>query len=298
MRKFSIKRDYFGNLRTMLNNKPYFINGVLDQGYWSDGLYTAPCDQALQSDVLTAKALGFNAIRKHVKVEPMRWYHHCDKLGILVWQDMPNGGKINTFTSKIFPWLGNKKIKDTNYRRFARADQKQRNKFANEYCQMLTQLQNVPCIFAYNVFNEGWGQFDSKHFVELTKQMDTARLVCGASGWHDQGCGDIYSQHVYFSKLKIKKDGKRAVVLGEFGGYGFRLTFCYKKFADKTTLTNGIAKLYARQVFPLVKRGLTACFYTQLTDVEGECNGFVTFDRQTVKVDIQQIKNTVTKVKL
>ncbi len=302
MRKFAIKRDYFGYYRTMLNNKPYFINGVLDQGYWSDGLYTAPTDAAMQFDIATAKSLGFNALRKHVKVEPMRWYYHCDKLGILVWQDMPNAGKTKCFTSKIAPWLGRKKIKDTKYRRFARTNAKHRKQFTDEYFAMIHQLKNTPCIFAWNVFNEGWGQFDSKQFVQQTKQADSTRLVNGASGWHNQGCGDFNSQHVYFRKLKLKRDGKHAVVLGEFGGYGYKQVkgkcFCYKKFPNSQAYGEGVAKLYANQVHPLVKRGLTACFYTQLTDVERENNGFVSFDRQQVKIDADKLKQIVTKVKM
>lgn len=302
MRKFTLKRDYFGNYRTMLNNKPYFVNGVLDQGYWSDGLYTAPCDQAMVFDITTAKSLGFNALRKHVKVEPMRWYYHCDRLGILVWQDMPNAGKIKCFTSKIWPWLGFKRLKDSNYRRFARQSDKQRVAFKQEYTQMLSQLINVPSIFAYNVFNEGWGQFDSNHFVELAKQMDGTRLICGASGWHDQGGGDFFSQHVYFKRLKVKRSSKRAVALGEFGGYGYKPKgtkgFCYKSYSDQQKYYLAVAKLYARKVAPLVKRGLTACFYTQLTDVEREVNGLVTYNRQTVKVDAAKLKETLTKVKM
>ncbi|MBR2974748.1 MAG: beta galactosidase jelly roll domain-containing protein, partial [Clostridia bacterium] len=302
MRKFSIKRDYFGRYRTMLNNKPYFVNGVLDQGYWSDGLYTPPCDQAIQFDVATAKSFGFNALRKHVKVEPMRWYYHCDKIGILVWQDMPNGGKTKCFTSKIWPCLGATKINDKRYHRFARADAKQRKHFTAEYQQMLSQLANVPCIFAFNVFNEGWGQFDSNQHMQLTKQLDSARLVCGASGWHDQGGGDFCSQHVYFKRLKIKRSTKRAVVLGEFGGFGLKPSgtkgFCYKAFRDSDKYAAGVANLYARQVHPLVKRGLTACFYTQLTDVEREINGLVSYDRRQIKLDADRLKQIVTKVKM
>ncbi|MBO5866784.1 MAG: glycoside hydrolase family 2, partial [Clostridia bacterium] len=157
MRKITIKRDYFGYYRTMLNNKPYFINGVLDQGYWSDGLYTAPTEAAIVFDIVTAKSMGFNALRKHVKVEPMRWYYNCDKLGILVWQDMPNSGKINCFTSKIIPWLGNKRLKDTKYGRFSRGNKKARKQFATEYFNLVSQLHNIPSIFAWDVFNEGWG---------------------------------------------------------------------------------------------------------------------------------------------
>ena len=292
MRKFSIKRDYFGYLRTMLNNKPYFLCGVLDQGYWSDGLYTAPTDQALAWDVQTAKDLGFNTLRKHVKIEPLRWYYHCDRLGIIVWQDAPCSPKTNCFVSKIAPFFAIRKLKDTNYRLFARANEKARVQFRTEYVDMLNQLGNVVSIAVWNVFNEGWGQFDSQEFVQLTKQMDPTRLVNPASGWHDQGGGDFKSRHAYFCKPYAKSDKRRAVAISECGGYGYQeeghvvaqRSFSYRSYKTNQDFVNALDKLFNKQIKPLVKKGLTACIYTQLTDVETETNGLVTFDRQVIKV--------------
>lgn len=308
MRKFSCEKigKYY---RLMLNNKPYFHNGLLDQGYWSDGLYTAPSDEALIYDIQTAKNLGFNMLRKHIKVEPMRWYYHCDRLGMLVWQDMPSGGtKQHKFTTLYKPHaLGIRKIKDNQYRRFSRATEESRNMFVDEYTEMIEQLYNCVGICTWVPFNEGWGQFDAAQFAQFTKDFDGTRLVDHASGWHDQGGGDINSQHIYFKKVKLPKDGNRAVCLTEFGGYSFKdeqhsfnpdSTYSYKKFDSADSFNCGVEQLYARDVIPWIDKGLCATVYTQLSDVEDEVNGLLTYDRKVVKINEQLMRDINQRINL
>lgn len=307
MRKFSCQKIGKYN-RLMLNNSPYFNNGLLDQGYWSDGLYTAPSDDALIYDIQTAKDLGFNMLRKHIKVEPARWYYHCDRLGMLVWQDMPSGGtRQSKMTTMYLPFVGRKKIKDSNYRRFSRAKEESRNMYIAEYAEMLDQLFNCTCISTWVPFNEGWGQFDANQIAEFTKDYDSTRLIDHASGWHDQGGGDIRSLHVYFKKVRLPKDKTRAVCLTEFGGYSFKdaehsfntdSTYSYKKFDTLQTFNNGLRTLYERDVIGWIEKGLCAAVYTQLSDVEDEVNGLLTYDRKQLKVDADMIKAINARVNL
>lgn len=298
MRKFGVEKVGKYN-RFMLNNQPYFCNGLLDQGYWCDGLYTAPCDEALVWDISTAKQLGFNTLRKHIKVEPMRWYYHCDRLGVIVWQDMPNGGR------KDIDWK-DRNHKDNNYRKFGRLDEQGRDEFVAQYLEMLDQLYNCPCIAVWTPFNEGWGQFNANQIAQLTKEQDATRLVDHASGGFDQGGGDLNSFHVYRKKVKLPRDKKRIVALTEFGGYNSTVQdhswstsdeFGYKK-STAGTLSNDLVVLYNRDVIEQIPRGLSACIYTQLTDVESETNGLITYDRQVVKVDAELIKRINDKVEL
>ena len=307
MRKFSCERA--GNhIRLMLNNQPYFHNGLLDQGYFSDGLYTAPSDEALVFDITTAKNLGFNMLRKHVKVEPARWYYHCDRLGMLVWQDMPNGGtRQHKWTTLYLPHIGIRRLKDNRYRRNSRASEESRNLFVDEYTDMLSQLYNCVSIAMWVPFNEGWGQFDANAITALTKDMDGTRIVDHASGWHDQGGGDINSLHIYFSKVKLPKDKNRALCLTEFGGYSFKdeqhsfntdSTYSYKKFASINEFNQGIKELYESNVISNINKGLCAAVYTQLTDVEDEVNGLMTYDRKVLKVDADMMRAINSRMKL
>ncbi|MCM1289913.1 MAG: hypothetical protein NC132_03670 [Corallococcus sp.] len=307
MRKFSV--DKVGRyLRLMLNNRPYFHNGLLDQGYWSDGLYTAPSDEAMVYDIQTMKDLGFNMLRKHIKVEPMRWYYHCDRLGMLVWQDMPSGGtKQHKMTTLYLPFLGFDKIKDNKYRRFSRASEESRKTYLREYSEMLNQLYNCPCIATWVPFNEGWGQFDANAVAAFTKKFDPTRFVDHASGWHDQGGGDFQSLHVYFKTVRFKNDKKRVTVLSEFGGYSYKEAehsfnpdgaFSYKTFADKKSFNEGLGQLYERDVIARIPEGLSATVYTQVSDVEDEVNGLLTYDRKVLKVDADMMKEINKKVKL
>ena len=293
MRKFSVGTDDKGIKRLFLNNKPYFHNGVLDQGYWPDGLYTAPTDEAMIHDISTMKSMGFNMLRKHIKIEPLRWYYHCDRLGMLVWQDMPNGGgKYNTavVTAPLFNGIH---LKDDKYGLFARKDFEGRKAFISEVKDAVTLLYNTPCIAMWVLFNEGWGQFDSAKLLDIVRHLDPTRTIDHASGWHDQGISDVCSKHVYFKKYKFKADKyDRAVVLSEFGGYshsvrGHRYSkkkFGYKEFEMPVQYEIGIEDLYKEEIFPAIEKGLSAAVYTQLSDVEEEINGLMTYDRKVNKL--------------
>lgn len=308
MRKFSVE-DVDGNVRLMLNNKPYFHNGLLDQGYWPDGLYTAPCDEAMVFDIQTAKNLGFNMLRKHIKVEPMRWYYHCDRLGMLVWQDMPSGGtKQHKSITLALPFLGKNKIRDSHYGLFSRKSAESRERFSKEYVEMLSQLCNCTCISVWVPFNEGWGQFDAAKIAEQTKLFDPTRIVDHASGWHDQGGGDLQSLHIYFKDVHFVNDGKRATVLSEFGGYSYKDaahsynlkgTYAYKLYQNREDFNEGLRQLYLRDVIPHIQRGLSAAVYTQVSDVEDEVNGILTYDRKVLKVDADLMRelNSSCKIK-
>ena len=302
MRKYSVEKDEKGVARLFLNNEPYFHNGLLDQGYWADGLYTAPSDEALIYDIETAKAMGFNMLRKHIKVEPMRWYYHCDRLGMLVWQDMPNGGgKYNLLTISS-PLITGIHFKDNHYKTFARNDKDYRLSFERELEEMINHLYNCPCICMWVPFNEGWGQFDAARIYEFVKSLDSSRTIDHASGWHDQGVSDIVSLHVYFKKYKFKADKKgRAVLLSEFGGYNLGLDghrfnnkdFGYKRFKDADSLAQALRELYQGEIAPAKEQGLSAAVYTQLSDVEDELNGLVTYDRKVVKIAPDIIKEII-----
>ena len=312
MRTFDVQ-TVDGKRRIMLNNKPYFHNGLLDQGYWSDGLYTAPSDKALEYDVVLAKELGFNMLRKHIKVEPMRWYWHCDRLGMIVWQDMPSGGTYqNLWITLWLPFaIKLQKLSDKNPARFSRKDKRTQELFKEELKEMMDQLYNCPCIAVWVPFNEGWGQFDSANVAKWMKQYANTRLVDHASGWHDQKAGDFLSLHIYYRKVKIpKKDKKgRAIVLSEFGGYSykdmehsFNLDEIYgyggKEIVNAKILTDALENLYLEQVLPCIEKGLCATVYTQLSDVEDETNGIVTYDRKVVKVEKERMQEINKRMKI
>ncbi len=293
MRKFEIKADASGVKRFFLNGAPYYNNGVLDQGYWPDGLYTAPSDEALVFDIKEMKALGFNMLRKHIKVEPMRWYYHCDRLGMLVWQDMVNGGGRYKSAVVLGPVLLDYHLKDSRYGLFARADERGRRAYYDELREMVAQLRNAPSVAVWVPFNEGWGQFDSAKADEEIKKLDDTRLVDRASGWHDQGGGDFRSLHVYFRPYRFKKDKHdRAVALSEFGGYALRVgghvfnesLYGYKSFDSAPALARAVKALFRCQIAPAKAAGLCASVYTQVSDVEDELNGFFTYDRRVNKL--------------
>lgn len=301
MRKFNIGKDKFGVLRLFLNNKPYFQKGLLDQGYWPDGGLTPSCDEAMIFDIKEMKRLGFNMLRKHIKTEPMRWYYHCDRLGMIVWQDMMSGGAyIGDLYAGVLPNLGIK-VKDDKYKTFSREEKKARDDYKRELTEMIEQLYNVVSIYCWVPFNEGWGQFDALKICNYVKSLDSTRVVDHASGWYDQGGGDIQSMHKYVFPVTMPKlDKKRAFVITEFGGYQNRVsghtwsenkTFgLYLKFKNKSTLTNAYKKLYEKQIIPLIDKGLSGTIYTQVSDVENEYNGIYTYDRKVLKIEESVIK--------
>jgi hypothetical protein len=270
MRKIDTAKDEQGVLRMRLNGEFLFQVGPLDQGFWPDGLYTAPTDEALRYDIEVTKQLGFNMARKHVKIEPQRWYYWCDKLGLLVWQDMPNG---------------NNKTPES------------RRQFATELRQLVEGFRNHPSISVWVPFNEGWGQHDTERYVEMVRKIDPTRLVNNASGWDDKGVGDIHDVHKYPGPAAPEPEPNRVGVLGEFGGLGLGVdghtwtqkTWGYRGTASSDELTRRYQGLLG-QVWELRNnRGLDAAVYTQTTDVETECNGLMTYDRAIIKVDVKKV---------
>ncbi len=299
MRKFSVSKDESGTPRLFLNNAPYFQSGVLDQGYWPDGLYTAPSDETMIYDISLMKSMGFNLLRKHIKVEPLRWYYHCDRLGMLVWQDMVNGGGVYRKSAVTLPLVFGNSHPDSDYAYFAREEVRGREAYLRELRQTVELLYNSPSVAMWVPFNEGWGQFDANRAVEEIRALDQTRPIDHASGWHDQGGGDVKSLHVYFKPYRFQKDGReRAVVLSEFGGYAHHVAehsfsekeFGYKRCKTADALMRDFEALYDREVIPAKGKGLSAAVYTQLSDVEQETNGFVTYDRAVVKLDEARVR--------
>ncbi len=294
LRTFAVKPDDQGITRFFLNDRPYFQKGLLDQGYWPDGLYTAPNDDALRADIENAKSLGFNMLRKHIKVEPARWYYYCDVLGMLVWQDMPSGAKYPGKAVAVgLPNLGIH-LADRHYKLFRRTDAAAREQFLRELTEIIDTLKDTVCISTWVPFNEGWGQFDSADITARIWAIDPSRPVDSASGWHDQGAGDYKSQHTYIVKIRAQKSGGRAYALTEYGGYSQIIdghcwdemnSFGYKMFPDREALSLAYQRLHEEQVFPLIQKGLCVSIYTQLTDVELEVNGIYTYDRAMCKLD-------------
>ncbi|MFX1567102.1 MAG: glycoside hydrolase family 2 protein [Promethearchaeota archaeon] len=290
MRKISLGTSNNGIKQIELNNTPLFQYGTLDQGYWPDGLYTAPTDDALRYDVEVTKELGFNMIRKHVKVEPARWYYHCDKLGILVWQDMPSGEQWTLFKELKWKLTSDKRFK-------GKRKQPDKIKFYNELESMINFLYNSPAVVVWVPFNEGWGQFDTKKVVEKIRILDSSRLIDSASGYFDKGVGDIIDVHSYPNPKMPKNLKGRAAVVGEFGGLGleikehmwkFKRKFVYRNFPDQYKLLKKYENLIL-QLKILIKKDLSAAIYTQITDIEQEINGLLTYDREVIKMDIKNI---------
>lgn len=305
MRKYAVAIDEKGVKRLFLNNKPYFHTGLLDQGYFSDGMYTAPSDEAMIFDIQTAKDMGFNMLRKHIKIEPLRWYYHCDRLGMLVWQDMINGGGDYSRLTVLSPLATGIHFKDHQYRRFARDNEEGRKQYFIELEEMVRHLYNVVSIAMWVPFNEGWGQFDAKEAVRRIQLLDTTRTIDHASGWHDQYIGEIQSLHVYFKEYRFKKDKLgRAVVLSEFGGYNYCVPghrfnekdFGYKRYESAEALMEAYKNLFNNEILPAKALGLSATVYTQLTDVEDELNGLITYDRKVIKLPVKKVKEMNEKL--
>lgn len=298
LRKWSCAPDARGVLRFCLNDRPLLLNGLLDQGYWPEGLYTPPSDAAVVHELQTIKELGFNLLRKHAKIEPQRWYYHCDKLGLIVWQDMVNGGEpyrlwfVTYLTNALQPLL--RKLPDTAALRglLSRRSEASREEYGRELEATVEALRGHPCIGCWVPFNEGWGQFDAAQAVETLRALDPDRLVDEASGWYDQRGGDVDSRHNYFYPLHLRP-GRRTVALSEYGGIAWpmpgheppRRTYGYGTAKSRAELTGRYRKLQLETVLPQLRNGLSALVYTQVSDVEDEVNGLFTYDRQAVKPD-------------
>ncbi len=285
MRKISTAKDDKGVMRLMLNNKPLFQVGPLDQGWWPDGLLTPPSDAAMKYDIEVLKKIGFNMLRKHIKVEPSRYYYHCDKLGMLVWQDMPSGGVPSR--GQLIPPDAKEDAKFTD---------PEKKQFRVELKAMMDHLKFFPCIVVWVPFNEGWGQHDTNDVLKWVKDYDRTRLVNGPSGWVDRGFGDIKDAHIYPGPGMFPTMPDRVSVLGEFGGLGLPLkghlwkdtdNWGYRTFKTTEELRENY-RLLVRRLHPLVGKGLSAAVYTQTTDVEVEVNGLMTYDREVIKFDVAE----------
>ncbi|MCC8155499.1 MAG: beta-galactosidase [Tannerellaceae bacterium] len=294
MRKYSTHRDGKGIVRFQLNNKDIFHFGPLDQGWWPDGLYTAPSDEALLYDLIKTKEFGFNMVRKHVKVEPARWYTHCDRLGLIVWQDMPNGGRGPA------QWQTHQYYDGADAIRSAASEANYRK----EWKEIIDFLYSYPSIGVWVPFNEAWGQFKTPEIAAWTKQYDPTRLVNPASGGNHYLCGDILDLHNYPGPDLFLYDAQRATVLGEYGGIGYVIkdhlwtqdkNWGYVQFNSPEEVTTEYIK-YIDQLMELINRGFSAAVYTQITDVEEEVNGLITYDRKQIKVIEQKVKEANLKI--
>ncbi|MBQ9546567.1 MAG: beta-galactosidase [Bacteroidales bacterium] len=293
MRTISSARDENGVVRMQLNGKDYFHYGPLDQGWFPDGLYTAPTDEAMLYDIKMTKQLGFNMIRKHVKVEPDRWYYHCDREGIVVWQDMPSGDMGNEWEPRVYGG-------GTDRKRSAASI----SNYYHEWGEIINLCSQHPCVVVWTPFNEAWGQFATEDVVAWTQEQDPSRLINTASGGNHRNCGDIIDLHNYPGPAMYLTDPNRVNVLGEYGGIGYAMeghlwwdkrNWGYIQFKSKDEVTDEYVK-YAEQLKSFVRRGFSAAVYTQTTDVEGEVNGLMTYDRKEVKVNADRVSKVNREV--
>lgn len=302
MRKISLIENDTGMKVFALNNEPYFMKGVLDQGYYQEGLLTPNSDEDYINDINLIKELGFNTSRKHIKIESLRWYYHCDRLGLLVWQDFVNGCTKYDFWLNQVPLFVRYKISDKKYKKFFRENEDGRKEAYQEFLDTIDLLYNSPSIVLWTIFNEAWGQFDAKSIYEKLKLVDNTRLYDHASGWHDQGSGDFKSMHIYKWKVKVPRKSKlrdRAFVCSECGAYILdkRLKeakkkegFIYLLFNNKEDFQKEYTRFIEEEIKPAKEKGMSAFIYTQLSDVEEEMNGFISYDRKEIKVDVDKIK--------
>ena len=293
-RKFSLMGKHF-----MLNNQPYFINGLLDQGYFSDGIYTPRDYMAYLNDIKEMKALGFNALRKHIKVEPMMFYYYCDTLGMLVLQDMVNVGKYSFFKDSVLPI-----VFKCNTMPYSNMNEEKKKNFIAHSKDIINYLYNVPSISYYTIFNEGWGEFRNDSLPFELKNLDPTRIYDYTSGWYHFGFEDLISYHIYFKKLRIKESDK-PIIISEFGGYSYKdinhsfnlsKTFGYKKFKTRDGFEEAFIHLYLDEVFP-IKDKIIGVIYTQVSDCEDETNGILTYDRRVCKLNRDKIKPIMDRLK-
>jgi hypothetical protein len=300
MRQFGIIKGEDGLPRIGLNGKPVFHDGLLDQGYWSDGMYTPPSDEAIIWEIEEVKRLGFNMLRKHIKIEPLRWYYHCDRLGMLVWQDFVNGGEpYHNMVTQYLPFIGIHISDHKNKRGFGRRNREGDIVFERDMKRTIDLLYNVTSLSVWVPFNEGWGQYDAVSITDMLRGLDNTRLVDHASGWHDQGGGDFRSYHIYYKKFRMRRDKiNRIQALTEFGGFSCPTAghmasgrlFGYRMYNDAETFSAAFKELYQKEVIPAIEKGLSAAIYTQVSDVEDEINGLFTYDREIRKLKEHPLK--------
>ena len=295
-------KEVGGFARLCLNGEPYFFHGVLDQGYFSDGIYTPATPNLYRQDILRMKELGFNTLRKHIKIEPDIFYYECDKLGMIVFQDFVNNGSYSFIRDTALPTVLTKKLPQWLMLRSKR----EKLCFRNGLEKTVKQLFNHPSICYWTIFNEGWGQFDSDEMYEFLRKLDSTRFIDSTSGWFKKKKSDVESLHIYFKAVKLKKSEK-PIVLSEFGGYSYKVkghvaneikTYGYKLYKDRAEFQNGLSRLYLDEIVPSIKNGLCASIYTQLSDVEDETNGLLTYDRKECKVDKDAMLEIAEKLKI
>lgn len=286
--------------RLCLNGKPFFFHGLLDQGYWSDGLYTPAAPALFEKDIAAMKALGFNTLRKHIKIEPEQFYYDCDRLGMIVFQDMVNNGEYRYIRDTVLPTLHVQKRRDHGLNR----DPEARRVFLDSMDATVRQLRNHPCICLWTIFNEGWGQFRADDAYERLKALDPSRFVDSTSGWYHQKKSDVDSLHIYFDKLHLGKE-QRPQLMSEFGGYVWKVpehsynlekTYGYHTYETRDDYVQALRALFSALI-PLAERGLCGAIYTQVSDVEDETNGFVTFDRAVCKLQPGELADVMTRLK-
>jgi len=295
IRSLEIKK--VGNYpRLCLNGKPYFFHALLDQGYWPDGILTPAAPECYADDILAMKRLGFNTLRKHIKVEAEEFYYQCDKLGMIVFQDMINNSDYGYIRDTVLPtlFLSYQKRSDKKLHQ----DETHRKRFLESMEATVRQLKNHPCICYWTIFNEGWGQFDADKVYELFKKLDDTRFIDSTSGWFRQKKSDVDSRHVYFRKVNVEGDGVKPLIVSEFGGKTWKVeghvfnpdkTYGYGGCKTQEELNDALVKLYMEEVLPCVKNGLCGAVYTQVSDVEDEINGLVTYDRKVIKLDPERM---------
>ncbi len=298
LRTVGIKRC--GNInRIHLNGKPYFFHGVLDQGYFSDGIWTPPSSGWYERDILAMKELGFNTLRKHLKVEPERFYYDCDRLGMFVFQDMVNNGSYSYIRDTILPTLAPFYRGHRKDDRGARVEQETKDFFINHSREIIRHLKGFPSVVYYTVFNEGWGQFESDRVLDILRAEDPGKIYDSTSGWYVQNNSDVESVHVYFHKVPFLKLWKTPIIISEFGGFALRCRkhaifegggYGYGEVKSSEALTDRITRTYREEILPLVRKGVCGSIYTQLADVEEEINGLYTYDRAVCKVDRVKMK--------
>lgn len=305
MRKYSIVfedgKPVFG-----LNNKPYFLSGVLDQGYFPDGGLTPPTDKAMRDDIMSMKHMGFNMLRKHIKIEPMRWYYHCDTVGMIVIQDIVNfGNKYKEYLLNLAPFF-KLNINDETQQKTLGSNPEGQKRFREALPRYVQRLFNCPCIAMWTLFNEGWGQFNSVEMTDELRKLDSTRLIDSCSGWFDMGAGDTDSHHIYFKKIRLKNDGKRVLSVSEFGGYcltianhcSVRRSYAYKKVYSLEGFAKVMTRLYEKEILPAFqKEKLSITVLTQLCDVEQEVNGLLTYDRKIHKIEPELMRRLNEQLK-
>ncbi len=296
---FALREVKIKNNKILVNGKPQFFHGLLDQGYFSDGIYMPATPEGFKNDILKMKELGFNMLRKHIKIEPELFYYYCDKYGMFVFQDLVNNGKYNFLIDTALPTVGFKKGISH------KASRRRRKAFTDTAEQTIALLYNHPSVVYYTIFNEGWGQFDAEKLYDKCKELDPSRVWDATSGWFQTGKSDVLSEHIYFKPLRLKNDG-RPLVLSEFGGYSYKAeghifntkdTYGYKFYKDLEEFKKGLISLYTKQVIPAIeKESLCAAVLTQVSDIEDETNGLFTYDRQFLKVNEEEMKQLSEKI--